>query len=253
MKKSHTILKVTVITVLAVLLSLVFLFFALRVDPYTEYSEGYFRYIVVSDKFTKPAMFEKKYVAIIDFTYEGKQQEVIDIPKELGGLSVRFIGGLRNDSATGATYNFGSENLKKVYIHENIERIYNGAFDNTPLEEAMMCTVKNLRDINAFYFGADKYYVYNSLLDSIEADDRVVAANIVFMKNYSTDINDGYYSLDNISEGEKIPVPSEPKRGGYEFTGWYTESECKTAWNFENSPTLIEGEEFRLYAGWRKL
>ena len=73
------------------------------------------------------------------------------------------------------------------------------------------------------------------------------------MNNYSAEINGGYYSLDNIIAGEKIPLPPDPEREGYIFDGWYIEPECINKWDFETSPVIEEDAEFRLYAGWRSI
>ena len=73
------------------------------------------------------------------------------------------------------------------------------------------------------------------------------------MNNYSDAINEGYYSLDHIQSGGKINPPKSPVRSGYTFIGWYTEPQCINVWDFNVSPTIEEGAEFRLYAGWRAL
>lgn len=118
--------------------------------------------------------------------------------------------------------------------------------------ELMVCS--NSFDIHFdFEVNLESIYVYKSLFDSNDFNSNVSPANIVFMNNYSNDVNGGYYRLDNIEEGETIAEPPIPTRDGYEFTGWYTETECITAWNFETSPTIEEGAEFRLYAGWREV
>ncbi len=223
-------------------------------NPYNEHLDGYFQYIIVNGKKGTPTIFDKKYVAIIGFSALGKEQEIIDIPREIGGIEVRYIGYRKNETFAYSTYYFGSENLKKVYIHENIERIYDGAFTQTLLEEVMVCSAKYSNAISDYkYINDAMYYVYKSVYESHEYGKVVSAANIEFMNNYSTEINEGYYSLDNIKAGIPIPQPAKPEREGYEFTGWYTESDCENLWDFAESPEIKEGEEFRLYAGWRRL
>ena len=78
-------------------------------------------------------------------------------------------------------------------------------------------------------------------------------ANIAFLNNYSDEINKGYYRLDNIETGEKIPQPPVPEREDYEFIGWFTESECLNLWDFNNEIEIAEDAEFRFYAGWAAL
>ncbi len=256
-KKAKPYLKGVLIAVLIILLQVLIifggLFFSCRssFNPHNEYIDGYFQYIIVNGKKGTPTIFDKKYVAIIGFSALGKEQEIMDIPREIGGIEVRYIGYRKNETFTYSTYYFGSENLKKVYIHENIEWIYEGAFTQTPLEEVMLCAAKDPNLIWARgYMSEAKKYVYKSVYES----HRICrVANIVFRINYLTEINDGYYSLDNIKVGETIPQPAKPEREGYEFTGWYTEANCENLWDFNVSPEIKEGEEFRLYAGWRRL
>ena len=98
-----------------------------------------------------------------------------------------------------------------------------------------------------------RIFVYEPVYESlgVKEPSRFAIANIIFMNNYSDEVNGGYYRLDNVEEDEKIPEPPEPEREGYEFTDWYTEPECKNVWSFNETPVIEEGEEFRLYAGWR--
>ncbi len=50
-----------------------------------------------------------------------------------------------------------------------------------------------------------------------------------------------------VSAGGKAEEPSAPTRNGYTFGGWYTEKECKTAWDF-NKDTVTR--DLTLYAKW---
>lgn len=49
-----------------------------------------------------------------------------------------------------------------------------------------------------------------------------------------------------LSYGDIMPEPPEPKRDGYTFSGWYTDSACTKAWNFADT---IPGD-MTLYAKW---
>lgn len=52
----------------------------------------------------------------------------------------------------------------------------------------------------------------------------------------------------NAAYGKPLPVPEPPLRTGFNFTGWYTDRECTTLYDFEKPVT----EEFTLFAGWEK-
>ena len=47
---------------------------------------------------------------------------------------------------------------------------------------------------------------------------------------------------------DKVRKPSNPKRSGYIFAGWYKDSKYKKAWNFDNKVT----KNTKLYAKWAK-
>ena len=88
--------------------------------PLEEFSDGYFRYVVVGeyrrnlDKDTPPV------IAIIGFTELGLQQEVIDIPREIDGKPVLFVGYV--DDLRREHLMVEAEGIKKLYIHDNIKR-----------------------------------------------------------------------------------------------------------------------------------
>ena len=101
-------------------------------------------------------------------------------------------------------------------------------------------------------------------------------ANITYYFNFETDINYGVYWVDDVDYGEKIEyIPANPVREGYEFGGWYKETECINKWDFttdalpeeqfeeiEEESTDLETEkeiekktiyqETKLYAKWIK-
>lgn len=224
---------------------------------YKEYIDGYFQYIIVGENSDRPDKNNEAVVAIIDFSGLGSQQEVIDIPEEIGGKPVRYISYRDPTFFTTKYYELTSDHLKKIYIHENIKTVYDDAFwnfgDNL---EVMVCAAKSPTEIFESLDG--KFYIYQSVYESRGykshgENDVINRANIVFMNNYSDAINEGYYSLDHIQSGEKINPPKSPVRSGYTFIGWYTEPQCINVWDFNVSPTIEEGAEFRLYAAWRAL
>lgn len=227
-------------------------------DPKIE--SGYFLYITMHDSSTEDP--DDMIAAIVGLTSEGQSQSVIDVPREIDGIPVRYIGAISREEPTlmgQLYYRFECMNLKKLYVHDNIKSIVQEAFYFYPQVEVMLCS--NTLDIGLDGLRVhlpgkpqkyNKAYVYRSLYESegLEGSELLFPANVVFMNNYSDEVNGGYYRLDNIAEGETIPEPPAPEREGYEFGGWYTEPECVTAWDFGESPTIGEDEEFRLYARW---
>lgn len=214
-------------------------------------SSGDFEYIVDKDEITN-----EKVVAVVGLTYDGMNREVIDVPREIEGKPVRYIGRrVTKVNLMGVEYyHFESENLKKIYLPDTVRMIDSDVFDYLKRAdelEIMLCSCHNttIRDIGEF----NRIYLYKTLYESGDFSGDYAFANIVFMNNYSDEVNGGYYRLDNIGTGETIPEPPAPKRDGYTFGGWYTEPECVTAWDFGDSPRIEEDAEFRLYAKWRAM
>ena len=52
-----------------------------------------------------------------------------------------------------------------------------------------------------------------------------------------------------VEEGSLIPRPEIPTRDGYVFTGWYSDVQCTTAWNFDIDKPA---SDMILYAGWEE-
>lgn len=87
-------------------------------------------------------------------------------------------------------------------------------------------------------------------------------ANTAFMFNYENCPNGGYFFINDFEYGTTIEnTPYEPIRDNYTFGGWYKESTCINAWNFETDTLLQttyddQGREFyqetKLYAKWIK-
>ena len=80
--------------------------------PLEEFSDGYFRYVVVSENSRFSDKGGNLVIAIIGFTELGLQQEVIDIPREIDGKPVLFIG--YYDYICGKEYTVDGGNIKKI-------------------------------------------------------------------------------------------------------------------------------------------
>lgn len=214
-------------------------------------SSGYFQYIIEKDDNSN-----EKVVAVVGLTYDGMNREVIDVPREIDGKPVRYIGRrVAKVNLMGVEYyHFESDNLKKIYLPDTVRMIDSDVFDYLKRAdelEIMLCSCYNttIRDIGEF----NRIYLYKTLYESGDFSSNYAPANIVFMNNSSDEVNGGYYRLDNVETGETLPEPPAPEREGYTFGGWYTEPECVTAWDFGDSPHIEEDAEFRLYAKWRAM
>lgn len=110
-------------------------------------------------------------------------------------------------------------------------------------------------------------YGYNFYLKEIVAPStdeyNSKIANVSYMYNYDNSPNEGYYWVDNYTNGLIEFIPPTPIREGYEFKGWYKEPECLNAWDFGEdilgddiligSQQILEYTGTYLYAKWSAL
>lgn len=112
------------------------------------------------------------------------------------------------------------------------------------------------------YVPSEYYQLYcDRLVDNIRSINK---ANVVYNINYLNE-EYKYHCVDNYaySTEEKASyitiIPPSPERNGYEFGGWYKESECINVWDFEvDTLPLVQYDENNaemfqetvLYAKW---
>ena len=75
------------------------------------------------------------------------------------------------------------------------------------------------------------------------SSDITLSYHVTFDLNYE---NAPSYLTDVVSVGETVTKPENPKRDGYLFTGWFTEKNGESLYDF-STPV---NEDFTLYAGW---
>lgn len=215
------------------------------------YENGYFQYIILGEHPFSPTASADN-LAIVGLTEEGLKQENLAIPRKIDGRTVEYIGFDDHNSLYDYNYDFYAENLKKLYIYENVKEIVNLDYDGVDL---VVCA--DTYDVILTFSPVDNIYLNRELYNSSTYSEEIKPANVSFMNNYE---NGGYYLVDNCDYGSIIGfVPPEPTREGYTFGGWYKEPECINKWDFETDtlPEQIfdeEGKEIyqetKLYAKW---
>lgn len=213
----------------------------------TVYESGYFKYIFLGENSIYQENKDDKSIVIIGFTEKGLNQSTIDIPREIDGNIVTYIG-LRDedpwhDQSHRVIVN-SDYNLKKIFIFSNISQI--DYFEGKDVD-LMICS--ETLNFDKYSIVAKNKYLYKKLYDEIGKPSNEIykSANVSFYNNY-LDKND-LYRIDNVEESGFLPKPLDPIRENYTFSGWYTESECINLFDFESSPHIIDGV-FNLYAGW---
>ena len=219
------------------------------------YEDGFLQYIHLGDN-SSFQLEEDRSIVIVGFNYNGLQQERIDIPKEINGFEVKRIG-LRDE---GFNHNNNrsiecGDKIKKIFLLGNIDKVE--YFDGENVD-FFICNdepkfFENSRSkYGKVYIPNGAYLKYLEENNLTEKDVHFYSANVRFDLNYLNDNQQSLYRIDHVDSGEKIYTPEKPTRDGYEFSGWYTEKECLSSWDFNSIPTL-ENEEFVLYAGWNNL
>ena len=102
-------------------------------------------------------------------------------------------------------------------------------------------------------------YLFDNILFANAYKNRLFCGNVSYHLNYEGAENGGYWWIDNLAGESLLSKPEEPTREGYEFGGWYKESECVTEWGFDEDRTPAEESdeegnvifrETELYAKW---
>lgn len=118
------------------------------------------------------------------------------------------------------------------------------------------------REVKVYEYSNGKTHCISTWDGVIEYNFKICKANTSYLFNYEDCPNDGYFFINDFECGKTIEnAPYEPLRAGYTFGGWYKESECINAWNFETD-TLPQAQynedgqelyqETKLYAKWIK-
>lgn len=68
-------------------------------------------------------------------------------------------------------------------------------------------------------------------------------------KNYTVSFENVELEALQVKEGEALPKPNDPEKEGFIFEGWFTDSACTVAYNFESAITA----DLVLYAKWTEV
>lgn len=207
-------------------------------------------------------------IFILGLTDKGREQEYLVVPREIEGKTVKALGAgeyavkkIKEKYGNENYARFNSVKLKKVFIPTDITYRYSVIGECPVLDGFVIipnAEISSLKELSGelSIIGGNLYaseimfagYLYTT------------KANVTYSYNYLETINNNYYWIDNYNYGERIEyIPKNPTRDGYEFGGWYKESECINKWNFE-CDTLPQAQydeqeneiyqETKLYAKW---
>ena len=138
-----------------------------------------------------------------------------------------------NLNIDGKDYNNPKFDFKKV--NDRIDS-YNSRYNeyNEYLNDSNFVEFRKEKLIELIDFCSKGYDLFTKYLNEIES------------------VLDNYW-IDYCSDGELLMEPPIPYVEGYEFIGWYKDSECTEAWDFTIDKVSFENEdsELILYAKWR--
>lgn len=99
------------------------------------------------------------------------------------------------------------------------------------------------RDGNGASYGPGTDYTIGSADDTLWAQWETNQYTVEFNSNEGSAV-----SSETVDYNKKITEPDNPDKAGYEFKGWYTDSSCIEAWNFD---TDLVVKDTVLYAKWK--
>ena len=214
-------------------------------NPQT-FEEGFFEYVILNNQVRHYRNLEDECVAITRLSNEGNKQSSIEIPTEINGHPVRYIGTFdfsKRRAVDRCQYLFFD--CKKdinIYVFDNVIDIIAECDANI-----FVCN-ENVKGIiygraNYFYSTfAQKKFSY----DVSSGDGKF--ANVTFL-DLSNETN-RIYRIECIDDGEKIPKPQNPEKNGFVFNGWYTDEKFTDEWDFNYAPKVDESFNLTLYANW---
>ena len=132
-------------------------------------------------------------------------------------------------------------------------------YDGAP--EAIEKTVANGEtieppEVTRTNYGFDGWYTEADCISEFDFEDAAITRSFTvyaswtrvsysFIFDYNYDVED---TVEAVPVGSAAERPASPEREGYLFTGWYTDAECTTQYDFSKILT----DDTTVYAGWEE-
>ncbi|MDD3831374.1 MAG: InlB B-repeat-containing protein [Clostridia bacterium] len=192
--------------------------------------------------------FKDDCACIIGISEQGQQKEILIVPQYARELPVKYMG---YTPFLGENYTLVSDNLKVLYIPHTLWSLLWGQcyidVSACPNLEKIVHNTTNCAVLFVLSQDEDNTEYFNCYISGVAGIGQE-EANVSFYYNYVGDgtgdvtATDEYW-LDYFEDGSTIDyIPADPVRVGYTFDGWYKETECVNAWDFDND-TIVERDE----------
>ncbi len=210
-----------------------------------------------------------KYSVILGLVNDSENIDKLIIPEILGGYAVKRIGEYYCpiNSAPYKKYGIDAATIENIIIDHDIDTLVDCGFKNFSGNLIVNAQINSFHcvdrygetflDINSVQINTDAMdHTYDSSYDGRYILSKYRKEyNLRMMENHYEivfDADDGtqktYYSI--VKKDTLCTEPQSPSKRGYEFVGWYKESQCINSWDF--SSEIVTGD-ITLYAKWNKV
>lgn len=186
------------------------------------------------------------------------EKTAVFVPSKISGMYVTGLGFSRGMTLHTMSHQFKGE---RVYFPNSIQFFCGDYIQIIDIDVFYCGKLTNLgslthsTDYKNIYVPYDLYEEYRALYNSVSNLKSLKAANVTYYLNYPDskyEFNE-YYYVDYYELGEKIKyIPPIPEKDGYEFGGWFKESDCINEWDFDVDTIVYNSENsiINLYAKW---
>lgn len=211
-----------------------------------RYEEGFFEYVILNNQVRHYQGLKEECIAITQLSNTGNEQSSIEIPTEINGYPVRYIGTFdfsKKKAIERSRYHpFDCKNDIDIYVFDNVIDII------TECDANIFICNENVKGTIA----GRAHYFYSSFAQKefgyAVGSSRGKLANVTFLD--LTNESNRICRIEYINDGEKVLKPKNPEKKGFIFNGWYTDLEFKNKWDFDCVPKVDENFDLFLYANW---
>ena len=180
---------------------------------------GDFIYSYISSPGSQRTAKNGQYVVVRELTDEGEEKDVIVVPEEIDGKKV-----VQTGFHAFAVSDMLAGKYSKIYLQNTVLVVFgvNVSAKAFFLEKPNEKYLKEEQGLYTAYVSID---VYEELKEK-DIYHQLCPGNVTYI------VDGEIYGFDDADIF--ITKPDDPIKEGYQFAGWYKDSECTDEWDFEN-------------------